>query len=233
MWAIIVRNVVHEEDPLAYGSSASCLQERYHTTLAREYGTDNRHYDQLIAPFFHWKEVYVRQLRFIFSILLLSLSGCTASSEPQLAFSVAQLIGNEVANAVGVTELVALPPYPHIRQSAETSVLDESTTLATLRTTFDTMDAPEAILAWYTALLQSRGWPDVRMPFVPGASGDPATKVGYRVVETDYSGCPLKNVQITLKQPSTSFTEVTLEHRLMCNPDSPCQVCVLRRQSHR
>jgi hypothetical protein len=175
----------------------------------------------------------MRHIRAIFYFFFISLTGCSSSSEAQLTFSPAQMIGVYVSNAVALTDLVNLPPYPHMSQSVETAVLDESTTLATLRMTFTTMDSPESILAWYTALLQSRGWPDVTLQFLPGASGDPRATVGYRVVETDYTGCPLKNLQITLKQPRTPFTEVTLEHRLLCNPDSGCQACVIHWQSQR
>jgi hypothetical protein len=141
------------------------------------------------------KEVLMRQIRRLLFLVLLSLSGCApSSSDTQTAVAVAPF-----------------PAYPNIVQGTGSQTwLSETTTLATLRTTFETEDSPAVIRAWYEALLRQQGWSEWQ---VEGLRRDE----GHFIV-TDYTVCPGKNLQLKL-EAHMGVTRVTLEHRLLrCSP---------------
>lgn len=134
----------------------------------------------------------MRYRGYMLALLIVSLSGCTASS-------------SDTQTSVA---LVTLPMYPNT-SSSTTEPVTQAGTIAGIITTFETSDSPATIGTWYQALLRDRGWPETKIDDFPGVYG----------VATDYDGCPLKNIKITFKPASMDRTRVTIDNRLLsCGP---------------
>jgi len=131
----------------------------------------------------------MRQFRWLLSLLLVLLSGCTLPAAQ-----------NSRSEVVPLT----VPVYPTARHSTSTPLVLTPGVLSGTRTTFETTDSPDTLRAWYTTTLHSMGWIDVIN----------MTDNQDMIMFFDSRGCPRAHVKIDWDVPTNGITPVVIDYQI-------------------